>query len=160
MRSRWPSSQTEVKKEGAALRAGVPKKSLRRARSNEVSLQGCSVEISPKVERSKSSTNNTTWMSSGCTFARQTKGLLRKLRRISSTRLGSCSRQCAYRRNILRYTQSWRKAGLHPRLKYPYIFSFWEAMRASLLDVLCAGQPQTSLLYTLATRLVCAVRSN
>lgn len=86
--------------------------------------------------------------------------LLCRLRRIPSAHKGSCRRQCAYRRVIRRDIQSYRKADRFPRLKSSYIFSFWETTRASLLDVLCAGQPQTSLLYTISTRLVCARRSN
>ena len=76
---------TEAKKEGATGRTDMPKASLRRARSNEVSLQGVWCGNISKVERSKSSTNNTTWKSSGCTLARWTQELLHKLSRTPSS---------------------------------------------------------------------------
>jgi len=62
-------------------------------------VKACSVEISPGIERSKSSTNDTNWMSSVCTFARRTAAQAHNGIKHTEKIL---YRRCAHRRDMLR----------------------------------------------------------
>lgn len=118
------------------------------------------MEISPELERSRSSTNDTTWMSNGCTFARQIASQVQKDTKHTG---GTYVIDTALTVEILRCLQVLSQAWPSFATQVLCIFSFLGAKHASFQAFVYAGQSRPSSLYTSwnARRLpVCTVRSN